>query len=131
MQWRCARWTCGFGCTGSRMHDIRGWAGCNPSINADAAAPPRTQAVGPGGESCNGLAGRDIPALLDCADSTTTLKDFPRNPVSSQFEPECSEGMVALWLIEGFATASRPDFGSLNRGNRMPLGEPGCPSDRD
>lgn len=49
----------------------------------------------------------DVPALLDYADSTKTLKTFPRSDLSSQYEPECSEGMVALWLIEGIRTGGR------------------------
>jgi len=54
----------------------------------------------------------DVPALLELADSTTTLKTFPRNLLSSQFEPDCSEGMVALWLIEGVRVGGK--FPSLN-----------------
>jgi hypothetical protein len=53
-----------------------------------------------------------IPALLERADSDKRLKKFPRNPASSQFEPECSEGMVALWLIEGIRKGK--SFPSLN-----------------
>lgn len=47
------------------------------------------------------LGWEDIPSLLTVAPSTAVLKNFPRNAISSQYEPECSEGMVALWLIEG------------------------------
>ena len=54
----------------------------------------------------------DVPALLEYADSTKTLKSFSRNLLSSQFEPECSEGMVALWLIEGVRQGSK--YPSLN-----------------
>ncbi len=43
----------------------------------------------------------DVPALLQHVDSTKSLKSFPRNSLSSQYEAQCSEGMVALWLIEG------------------------------
>ena len=45
-------------------------------------------------------------------DSTKTLKTFPRNPLSSHVEPECSEGMVALWMIEGVRQGGK--FPSLN-----------------
>lgn len=54
----------------------------------------------------------DVPALLEYADSTKTLKSFPRNPLSSQLETECSEGIVALWLIEGVRHGNK--FPSLN-----------------
>lgn len=54
----------------------------------------------------------DIPALLELADSTTSLKAFPRNSISSQRQAECSEGMVALWLIEGIRQGGK--FPSLN-----------------
>jgi len=54
----------------------------------------------------------DVPALLELADSTKTLKTFPRTLESSQFEAECSEGMVALWLIEGIRAGGK--FPSLN-----------------
>lgn len=54
----------------------------------------------------------DVPALLELADSTKMLKSFPRNPLSSQFERQCSEGMVALWLIEGVRKGSK--YPSLN-----------------
>ena len=54
----------------------------------------------------------DVPALLELADSAKPLKTFPRSPFSSQYEPECSEGMVALWLIEGVRQGGK--FPSLN-----------------
>lgn len=48
-----------------------------------------------------GLQWDDIPALLEMAQSTRELTDFPNNPFSSQAQAVCLEGMVALWLIEG------------------------------
>ena len=54
----------------------------------------------------------DVPALLEYADSIKTLKAFPRSPFSSQAESTCSEGMVALWLIEGVRQGGK--FPSLN-----------------
>jgi hypothetical protein len=57
----------------------------------------------------------DVPALLEYADNTKMLKAFPRDGASSQFELQCSEGMVALWLIEG-----------LRRGDRYPSGNALC-----
>lgn len=49
----------------------------------------------------------DIPALLNRGESTVVLHAFPRNNESSQFEPACTEGMVALWLVEGIRQGSR------------------------
>jgi len=54
----------------------------------------------------------DIPDLLKIADSTTVLRTFPRNSLSSQRQPECTEGMVALWLVEGIRQGGR--YPSLN-----------------
>lgn len=56
----------------------------------------------------------DVPALLEYADSGKILKSFPRSPFSSQFEATCSEGMVALWLIEGIRQGGKyPSLNSL------------------
>ncbi len=54
----------------------------------------------------------DVPTLLEYADSTKPLRSFPRNPLSSQLEVDFSEGMVALWLIEGVRQGDR--YPSLN-----------------
>ena len=54
----------------------------------------------------------DVPGLLTYADSTRTLKRFPTNLLSSQRQVECSEGMVALWLVEGIRQGGK--FPSLN-----------------
>jgi hypothetical protein len=43
----------------------------------------------------------DIPALLDRAESIGALKTFPTNPISSLHIETHSEGVVALWLVEG------------------------------
>lgn len=55
----------------------------------------------------------DVPALLDLGGSKTLLKTFPRNSYSSQKQPECSEGMVALWLIEGLRLGKDPPLNAL------------------
>jgi len=55
----------------------------------------------------------DIPALLKLGGSKIVLKTFPREGLSSQYEPECSEGMVALWLIEGLRLGKRPPLNAL------------------
>lgn len=54
----------------------------------------------------------DIPALLVLGESERQLKDFPRSMISSQYEPTCREGIVALWLVEGIRKGGR--FPSLN-----------------
>lgn len=43
----------------------------------------------------------DIPALLELADKTGTLKSFPVNPLSSFIPKSTNEGILALWLVEG------------------------------
>lgn len=47
------------------------------------------------------LAWEHIPALLELSGSQRVLTQFPINPISSQAEETCREGMIALWLIEG------------------------------
>jgi len=54
----------------------------------------------------------DIPALLDRAESTTELKTFPTNPISSFHIPTRPEGVVALWLVEGVRKGGK--YPSLN-----------------
>ena len=58
------------------------------------------------------LGWEDIPALLERAASTKVLTNFPCSPDSSQSEEFCSEGMVALWLVEGVRKGRW--FASLN-----------------
>lgn len=58
------------------------------------------------------LGWEDVPGLLALADSTKLLTSFPRNPLSSQLEKECTEGMVALWLIDGIRQGGK--YPSLN-----------------
>ena len=55
----------------------------------------------------------DIPDLLELGRSERWLTDFPRNPLSSQFEERCCEGVVAVWLIEGIR-GQKNHFASLN-----------------
>jgi Domain of unknown function (DUF4943) len=54
----------------------------------------------------------DIPDLLELAPSDHVLTSFPVNPLSSQREAQCSEGMMALWFVEGLRKGGT--FGSLN-----------------
>ena len=44
----------------------------------------------------------DVPALLEMGASKRVLKTFPYNKASSIRQTECAEGIVALWLVEGF-----------------------------
>lgn len=54
----------------------------------------------------------DIPGLLKLGKNKRILKAFPRSPISSQYESTCTEGMVALWLVEGIRKGKR--YPSLN-----------------
>ena len=54
----------------------------------------------------------DIPALLKRADSDKKLASIPANPFSSYAQRECSEGMAALWLVEGIRKGGK--YPSLN-----------------
>jgi hypothetical protein len=58
------------------------------------------------------LTWEDVPALLELAPSTAPLKNFVVNPLSSRAQLECSEGVMALWLIEGIRKGGR--YPSLN-----------------
>jgi len=42
----------------------------------------------------------DIPALLSYRNETTIITNFPRNFLSSYFQPECRLGMYVLWTVE-------------------------------
>ena len=42
----------------------------------------------------------ELPALLTRVDSTRPLLRFPGNPLSSQKQTSCTEGVMAMWLIE-------------------------------
>ena len=54
----------------------------------------------------------DIPALLRHVDGTTSLTRILVNPLSSQIQRQCSEGVMALWLVEGVRRGGR--FASNN-----------------
>lgn len=43
---------------------------------------------------------KDIPALLAYRNETQLITDFPANPISSFWLPECTLGMYVLWTIE-------------------------------
>jgi len=48
----------------------------------------------------------DIPALLQYRDEKQIITNFPRNPVSSLYEPECRLGIYVLWTIESIRAVS-------------------------
>ncbi|WPP51454.1 DUF4943 family protein [Catalinimonas niigatensis] len=41
-----------------------------------------------------------IPALLQYSDESKLITQFPRNPISSAYSPDCRLGLFALWTIE-------------------------------
>jgi len=43
---------------------------------------------------------KDIPALLKYRNETQIITNFPHNPVSSLYVPECKLGIYVLWTIE-------------------------------
>lgn len=42
----------------------------------------------------------DIPALLRYRNDNKVITDFPHNPISSMYGPECKLGVYVLWTIE-------------------------------
>ncbi len=54
----------------------------------------------------------DIPELLKRTKSVHDLVTYPCNPLSSQAQRGCKEGVVAAWLIEGIRAGGR--YPSLN-----------------
>jgi hypothetical protein len=49
---------------------------------------------------------RDIPALLQYRNENQIITNFPRNPISSLYEPDCKLGMYVLWTIESIRAVS-------------------------
>ena len=49
---------------------------------------------------------RDIPALLQYRNENQIITNFPRNPISSFYGPECKLGMYVLWTIESIRAVS-------------------------
>jgi len=50
--------------------------------------------------------GEDIPALLAYSTETDVITNFPANPISSYYDPECKLGMYVLWTIESIRAIS-------------------------
>lgn len=49
---------------------------------------------------------RNIPELLEHANETQLITDFPVNWISSYLQKECSLGMFVLWTVESVRTVS-------------------------
>lgn len=69
---------------------------------------------------------KDIPMLLKMARSKKKVSPCPSNSISSYHHSQCSEGMSALWFIEGVRQGGK--YPSLNalilpRNNKDPLKE--------
>ena len=48
----------------------------------------------------------DIPVLLKYRNETQLISNFPHNPISSLYAPECKLGMYVLWTIESIRAVS-------------------------
>jgi lipopolysaccharide export system protein LptC len=48
----------------------------------------------------------DIPFLLEYRNETQTITNYPRNPISSFHQPECTLGRYVLWTIESIRAVS-------------------------
>lgn len=48
----------------------------------------------------------DIPALLKYRNEDQIITNFPHNPISSLWGPECKLGMYVLWTIESVRAVS-------------------------
>jgi len=49
---------------------------------------------------------QDIPALLEYRNETQVISDFPHNPISSLWAPDCKLGMFILWTIESIRSVA-------------------------
>jgi len=63
----------------------------------------------------NYIGKNEVPVLLRMADKKLVLQNFPINPASSQRQQTCTEGIAALWLIEG-----------IRKGGKFPSNNPLC-----
>jgi hypothetical protein len=52
------------------------------------------------------LTHQDIPILLENRNDTQIITNFPRNLISSYYQPECTVGMYILWTIESIRAVS-------------------------
>jgi hypothetical protein len=49
---------------------------------------------------------QDIPALLQYRNEKQSISNFPRNPISSLYAPDCKLGMFILWTIESIRSVA-------------------------
>jgi len=49
---------------------------------------------------------QDIPFLLEYRNETQLITNYPRNMISSYYQPECALGMYVLWTIESIRAIS-------------------------
>lgn len=49
---------------------------------------------------------QDIPFLLEYRNDTHIITDYPRNMISSYYQPECTLGMYVLWTVESIRAVS-------------------------
>lgn len=49
---------------------------------------------------------QDIPILLEYRNETQMIANYPHNPISSLYGPECTLGMYVLWTIESIRAVS-------------------------
>ncbi len=49
---------------------------------------------------------KDIPTLLKYRNDTRMISNFPRNPISSLWGPDCRLGVYVLWTIESIRAIS-------------------------
>jgi hypothetical protein len=49
---------------------------------------------------------KDIPALLKYRNEDCIITNFPHNPVSSLYAPECKLGIYVLWTIESIRSVA-------------------------
>jgi hypothetical protein len=48
----------------------------------------------------------DIPELMKYIDDKQIIENFPHNPVSSLYAPDCKLGIYAIWTIESIRVCS-------------------------
>jgi hypothetical protein len=66
------------------------------------------------GSSLPELDWRHVDTLLDRAESDAPLLRFPTHVFSSQYQTRCSEGIMALWVVEAIRRQAPNGFPSLN-----------------
>jgi hypothetical protein len=63
----------------------------------------------------------DIPALLEYRNETQIITNFPRNPISSLYGPDCRLGIYVLWTIESIRVGAN---NNIIFGGRFPSQNP-------